>query len=121
MIWPAGQVVVDSIGGQAGRAIVESGKNIRAEEVRLADWSRVFLREAPAGLILGAILCVIGILRVVLWQILGWQDYGEHWFLLALAIGLSLLCIVAYGSLVGSMLPFALRSGVCWRWGWPPA
>ena len=51
----------------------------------------MFLREAPAGLILGAIRCVIGFLRVALWQQLGWQDYGAYWLPLALTIGLSLL------------------------------
>jgi magnesium transporter len=102
-------LVISSGGNSGSQATSLMIRSLALEEVRLGDWLRVFLREAPAGLILGAILCVIGTLRVAVWQIMGWQDYGEHWQLLALTIGLSLLCIVAYGSLVGSMLPFALR------------
>jgi magnesium transporter len=109
-------LVISSGGNSGSQATSLMIRSLALEEVRLADWFRVFLREAPAGLILGVVLCVIGFLRVAVWQVFGWQDYGAHWFLLALAIGLSLLCIVAYGSLVGSMLPFALR-----RLGFDPA
>lgn len=109
-------LVISSGGNSGSQATSLMIRSLALEEVRLGQWLRVFLREAPAGMILGVILCVIGFLRVALWQVMGWQDYGPHWLLLALTIGLSLLAIVAYGSLVGSMLPFALR-----RLGFDPA
>jgi magnesium transporter len=65
---------------------------------------------------LGTILGVIGIARISLWQYLGIFDYGEHWQLVALTVGLGLVGIVTFGSLAGSMLPFALK-----RLGFDPA
>src|SRR3546814_3539209 len=42
--------------------------------------------------------------------IAGFYDYGEHWVLVALTVGTALVAIVAFGSLAGSMLPFALKA-----------
>ena len=84
--------------------------------MRLGDWWRVALRELPTGLTLGAILGVIGIVRIALWQNLGIYDYGEHWMLVALTVGAALVGIVTFGSLTGSMLPFILK-----RFGFDPA
>jgi len=85
-------------------------------EVSLGDWWRVAVREIPAGLMLGAILGVIGFARVELWQSLGWYDYGAHHTLVALTVGIALVGVVLFGSLAGSMLPFLLR-----RVGFDPA
>jgi magnesium transporter len=74
------------------------------------------LRELPTGLMLGAILGVIGIVRIALWQTLGIFDYGEHWILVAITVGATLVGIVTFGSLAGSMLPFILQ-----RVGFDPA
>jgi magnesium transporter len=69
-----------------------------------------------SGLVLGALLGAIGFARIVLWQKLGWGDYGSHYFAVALTIWLSLIGVVGFGSTVGSMLPFGLR-----RLGFDPA
>ena len=74
------------------------------------------MRELPAGLTLGVILGVIGFARIILWQELGWYDYGTHAVLVATAVALSLVGVVAFGSMAGSMLPFVLR-----RLGFDPA
>ena len=42
----------------------------------------------------------------MLWQQLGWYDYGPHWPLVALTVGVALVGVVTFGSLAGSMLPF---------------
>jgi magnesium transporter len=65
---------------------------------------------------LGAILGTIGVVRIALWQKLGIYDYGEHWMLVALTVGVALIGIVTFGSLTGSMLPFILQ-----RVGFDPA
>lgn len=100
-------------GGQATSLIIRA---IALQEVRLGDWWRVLLRELPSGLTLGAILGVIGAIRIALWQALGLFDYGLHWKLIALTIGATLVGIVTFGSLVGSMLPFIAK-----RLGFDPA
>jgi magnesium transporter len=93
-------------------------------EIELRDWWRVALRELPAGLSLGTILGVIGVIRISAWQYLKTNypsspigyNYGLHWPLIAATVGLSLVGIVTFGSLAGSMLPFVLR-----RLGFDPA
>jgi len=100
-------------GSQATSLIVRA---LALREVRLGDWWKVALRELPAGLCLGGILGVIGIVRIYLWQHLHFYDYGKHWLLVALTIGVALVGVVTFGSLAGSMLPFLLR-----RLGFDPA
>jgi hypothetical protein len=76
----------------------------------------VALRELPTGLTLGSILGVIGIVRIVAWQMLGFYDYGPHWQLVAADHRRHTVGIVTFGSMTGSMLPFVLK-----RLGFDPA
>jgi magnesium transporter len=85
-------------------------------QLRLRDWWRVALREVPTGITLGAILGLIGMLRITIWQLAGIFDYGQYWKLVALTVGLGLVGIVTFGSLTGAMLPFILK-----RIGFDPA
>jgi magnesium transporter len=100
-------------GSQATSLIIRA---LALGEIRLRDWWRIAVRELPTGFTLGAILGVVGFVRIVLWQRIGFYDYGPHYMLVALAVGLSLIGIVGFGSLAGSMLPFVLR-----RLGFDPA
>jgi magnesium transporter len=100
-------------GSQATSLIIRA---LALREVELGDWWRVALRELPSGIALGAMLGVIGILRITIWQKFGLYDYGEHWVLVALTVGAALVGIVTFGSLTGSMLPFILQ-----RVGFDPA
>jgi len=100
-------------GSQATSLIIRA---LALQEVRLRDWWRIVLREAPAGLVLGSILGTIGIVRISVWQLAGFFDYGPHWPLVALTVGAALVGVVMFGSLAGSMLPFVLR-----RVGFDPA
>jgi magnesium transporter len=52
----------------------------------------------------------------VLWQHLGLNNYGPHYLLVAVAVWLSLIGVVTFGTLAGSLLPFLLR-----RLGFDPA
>ena len=65
-------------------------------------------REVYSGLALGTILGVIGFLRISVWSLFS-DIYGPHWLLVALTVGLSLIGIVLWGMVSGSMLPFVLR------------
>ena len=100
-------------GSQATSLIIRA---LALREITLRDWWRIASRELPAGLTLGAILGVIGITRIVLWQKIGLYDYGTYWWLVALTVGLALTAIVTFGSMTGSMLPFVLK-----RLGFDPA
>ncbi len=100
-------------GSQATSLIIRA---LALQEVRLRDWWRVALRELPTGLALGSFLGLIGVVRIATWQVAGIYDYGEHWMLIAATVGMALVCIVTFGSLTGSMLPFALK-----RLGFDPA
>ena len=100
-------------GSQATSLVIRA---LALKELSVGDWWRVASRELPAGLALGAILGVIGMGRIALWQWLGLYNYGAHWQLVALTIGLALTAIVSFGSMAGSMLPFVLR-----RLGFDPA
>jgi magnesium transporter len=100
-------------GSQATSLIIRA---LALGQVKLRDWWRVALREMPSGLTLGALLGMLGILRIAVWQVLGLYDYGEHWRLVALTVGAGLLGIVTFGSMAGSMLPFILQ-----RLGFDPA
>jgi magnesium transporter len=100
-------------GSQATSLIIRA---LALGELRLRDWWRVALREFPSGLVLGSLLGVIGVIRIVIWQKIGFYDYGEHWFLIALTVGCALIGIVTFGSLTGSMLPFIMQ-----RLGFDPA
>jgi magnesium transporter len=100
-------------GSQATSLIIRS---LALRELKLRDWLRVFQRELGSGIALGAGLGAIGFARIVLWQHMGFNDYGPHHLLVALTVWLSLVGVVTFGTLVGSMLPFALR-----RLGFDPA
>lgn len=100
-------------GSQATSLIIRA---LALQQVRLRDWWRVALRELPTGITLGAILGVIGIIRIIVWQQAGLFDYGQYWKLLAVTIGAALVGIVTFGSLAGSLMPFVLK-----RLGFDPA
>jgi magnesium transporter len=92
-------------GSQATSLIIRA---LALKEVRLKDWWRVIRREIAAGVMLGAILGIVGMIRILIWQSL-WHTYGEHYLLIATTIAFSLLGVVTFGTLAGSMLPFILR------------
>jgi magnesium transporter len=103
-------LIMSSGGNSGSQATSLLIRALALRELRLVDWWRVALRELPTGVMLGSILGVIGIARIALWQVFGFYDYGPHWLLVAATVGATLIGIVTFGSLVGSMLPFLLRA-----------
>jgi magnesium transporter len=93
-------------GSQATSLVIRA---LALRELRLADWWRIAVRELSTGATLGAMLGVIGLIRITVWQLLGFYDYGPHWQLIAATVGATLVGIVTFGSLTGSMLPFILK------------
>jgi magnesium transporter len=103
-------LIISSGGNSGSQASTLVVRSLALKELRLGDWWRVLLRELRSGLTLGGWLGLIGFLRISLWQWLGWFDYTEHHLLVALTIWVSLVGVVTFGSLSGSMLPFILRA-----------
>jgi magnesium transporter len=102
--------LVMSSGGNSGSQ--STSLIIRAmalDELRLKDWWRVAAREIPTGIVLGSILGLIGFGRIILWQKLGWHDFNPHYMLVATTVACALVGIVTFGTLMGAMLPFAMR------------
>lgn len=109
-------LIISSGGNSGSQAATLIVRALALQEVRLRDWLRVMGRELGSGVTLGAWLGLIGFIRVMSWQWLGWVDYGPHAWLVATTVWLSLIGVVAFGTLAGSMLPFIMR-----RLGFDPA
>lgn len=108
--------LVISSGGNAGsQAASLVIRALALGEFRLRDWWRVMRRELAAGTLLGVILGVIGFLRIAIWSQFS-AIYGPHWLLVGATVGASLVGVVLWGSLIGSMLPLGLK-----RLGFDPA
>jgi magnesium transporter len=109
-------LIISSGGNSGSQATSLIIRAIALQEIRLRDWWRVAVRELPTGIALGSILGVIGVVRVLIWQHVGWYDYGPHVVLIALTMGTALVGVVTFGVLAGSLLPFVLK-----RLGFDPA
>ncbi len=108
-------LIISSGGNSGSQAATLIVRALALGEIRLKDWSLVLRREVVSGLMLGSILGMIGFARIAIWS--GFTDlYGPHWPLVGLTIGLSLIGVVLWGTLTGSMLPFLLK-----RLGFDPA
>ncbi len=109
--------LVVSSGGNAGsQAATLVIRALALGEFKLGQWWRIMRRELVAGLSLGVILGVIGVIRISLWSWIFPNTYGEHWMLVAATVGTALVGIVMWGSLMGSMLPLIIK-----RVGFDPA
>ncbi|HET7273950.1 MAG TPA: magnesium transporter, partial [Longimicrobiaceae bacterium] len=102
-------LIISSGGNSGSQATSLVIRGLALDQLQGRHWWRVALRELGSGLTLGTILGAVGVARIVGWHAAGWYDYGPHYQLLALTVGLALVGVVAFGSLAGSMLPFLLR------------
>ncbi len=93
-------------GSQASTLIIQA---MAVGEITIADWWRVMRREISSGLLLGLVLGVIGFIRVAAWHSFAPQLYGPHWMMIACTVGFSLMGVVLWGTLSGSMLPIVLK------------
>jgi magnesium transporter len=108
-------LIISSGGNSGSQASTLVVRAMALGEVRLRDWWRVMRRECAAGLALGSILGLIGLLRILLWPTRA-ALYGEHYVLIAITVACSLVGVVLWGTISGSMLPLIMR-----RLGFDPA
>ncbi|MDE3247311.1 MAG: magnesium transporter [Bacteroidota bacterium] len=93
-------------GSQASTLIIQA---MAVGEITVRDWWRVMRREIISGLMLGAVLGLIGFIRIIVWSMIFPKVYGQHQVAVAIAVGISLVGVVLWGTLSGSMLPLLLK------------
>ena len=101
-------LIISSGGNSGSQAATLIIRAMALGELTLEKWWSVMRRELLSGLVLGAILGVIGFLRIASWTLFT-DIYGPHWMMIALTVSFSLVGVVMFGTLSGSMLPLLLR------------
>ncbi|MCC9167383.1 magnesium transporter [Pontibacter harenae] len=102
-------LIISSGGNSGSQAATLIVRAMAIKELGLKDWWYVMRKEVLSGLMLGLILGAVGFLRIIVWQQAGFYDYGEYAYLLGLTVGFSLIGIVLWGTISGSMIPFLLK------------
>lgn len=102
-------LVISSGGNSGSQAATLIIRAMAIKEIGLKDWWFVLKKELMSGLLLGGILGGLGFTRIMLWQLLHIYEYGEYWPFIGLTVGLSLLGVVLWGTISGSMVPFLLK------------
>ncbi|GMU87235.1 MAG: magnesium transporter MgtE [Ignavibacteriales bacterium] len=108
-------LIISSGGNSGSQASTLVIRALSLGEISLKEWWFVMKREIISGFLLGVILALLGFFRIYVGEISS-GAFGEHWFLLALTLGSTLIGIVMWGTVIGSMLPFILK-----RLGFDPA
>jgi magnesium transporter len=104
-------LIISSGGNSGSQAATLIIRAMALKELSYRDWWYVMKREIFSGITLGLILGIIGFVRIVIWQNMGWYNYGAHfnWILVGLTVSLSVIGIVLWGTLTGSMIPMILK------------
>jgi magnesium transporter len=92
-------------GSQAATLIIQA---MALGEITLKDWWRIIKREIISGLLLGTTLALLGIAIIFIWHLFS-DVFGEYYLSIAFTIGLSIMGVVLWGTLIGSMLPLILK------------
>ena len=93
-------------GSQSSTLIIQA---IAVGEITIADWWKILKREIIGGFLLGVLLGILGFFRVAVWHMIAPGFYGIHWFLIGITIGFTILGVVIWGTITGSMLPTVLK------------
>ena len=92
-------------GSQAATLIIQA---MALREISIADWWSIMRREILSGIMLGLTLCILGIAVITLWH--SYSDtFGQYYLSIAFTVGISLIGVVLWGTLMGSMLPLLLK------------
>src|SRR4029434_987370 len=102
-------LIISSGGNSGSQATTLVIRAMALGELTLRDWLRVVGKELRAGAALGLILGAIGFFRISLWQYLHIFDYGKYHWLVAVTVGVSLIGVVAWGTIGGAMLAVLAR------------
>ena len=92
-------------GSQAATLIIQA---MALGEITIKDWWNVMRREIFSGVFLGSTLCLLSFAVILSWHFI-MPSFSEHYILIGLVVGCSLLGVVLWGTLMGSMLPLLLK------------
>jgi len=101
-------LIMSSGGNSGSQATTLVIRAMALGEVTPADWWRIVRRELSTGVLLGLVLALVGAIRILSWQAI-FHAYGTHCGRIAVTVGVSLVGVVTWGTITGSMLPFAIR------------
>jgi magnesium transporter len=101
-------LIISSGGNSGSQAATLVIRAMAVGEITLDDWWRIMQREILSGLIIGLILGLLGFLQVALLASFS-AAIGVHWILIGITIAISIIGIVLWGTISGSMLPFILK------------
>ncbi len=101
-------LIISSGGNSGSQASTLVIRAMALGEVTLADWWRVIYRELLQGVSMGSILGAIGLGRVFVWESM-FHTYGSNTLALGITVAISVMGVVTFGTLAGSMLPFLLK------------
>ena len=87
-------LIISSGGNSGSQATSLIIRSLAVRELEGSDWVRVLRREALSGIVLWPTRIAV---------------YGPHYAGVAIAVALSLVGVVTFGTICGSMLPFLLR------------
>lgn len=108
-------LIISSGGNSGSQTTTLIIRAMSLEQVKLKDWFRVLIREIASGLSLGLVLAMLGFIAIFAWPAKP-LEYQNNFTLIGVTIGLTVMCIVIWGTLIGSMLPFIFK-----RLGFDPA
>jgi len=101
-------LIISSGGNSGSQATSLIIRGLALKEFSFTDWWRIMKREIVTGFILGLILGVVGFIRIALWQYFS-GVYGPYWMSIGFVVMFSLIGVVLWGTLSGSMLPLLLK------------
>jgi magnesium transporter len=102
-------MIISSGGNSGSQAATLIIRALSTDDIDMSEWFKVFWRELLSGLMLGCIMAVIGFIVILGWGYLVSEGgMSQELILSAAVVGLSLIGVVLWGNLSGSMLPFVL-------------
>jgi len=101
-------MIISSGGNSGSQAATLIIRAISTDDLKLSDWWMVLRRELMSGLLLGAVLGIMGTVVISSWMVFRGEPFTITVFLQSLTVGMSLIGVVLFGNLSGSMLPFIM-------------
>lgn len=92
-------------GSQAATLIIQA---MALDDIDLSDWWRIMRKEIISGVMLGVTLALMSFVIFGSWHLVS-NSFGDNYVGISLVIGCSLIGVVLWGTLTGSMLPILLK------------